>query len=56
MKTMCFKLTTILQFVVAFCHVGLLCYWVSTSCSDLSGGEKSLCCLFLCDVISFEIH
>lgn len=48
MKIICLEVTTILQFVVTFCDIGLLCYWVFASCNDLFGGEESLNVVFSC--------
>jgi hypothetical protein len=45
---MCLKVTTILQYVVTFRHISLLCYWVSASCGDLFGGKESLNVVFSC--------
>ncbi len=41
-RIMCLEVTTTLQFIVTFCHIGILCYWVFAGCGDLSNGEESL--------------
>jgi hypothetical protein len=55
MKIMCLEVIAIFKFVVVFCCGGLFCYWVFASHNDFFGGKESLCCLFLCGVIGYEI-